>query len=232
MDNIIVIVTGILQITLLNLVLSADNIGVIALATKKLPKDFAKKVTLAGISGAVLLRIVFTCIISYIMLIQWLPIKLIGGVLLIKITWDLIKAQDEEEEDTVQASNHFWKAVFSIIVADISMSLDNVLAIAAAADGSMILIIFGILLNIPILFFGSKLVVNLMNKYKIVIYIGGAILAHTSLKMILEDRLFIAIVSHSITLVLSWGAAVLTLVYGIYLVRKANKQKPVDVFEA
>jgi YjbE family integral membrane protein len=228
-----IFIVGILQITLLDLVLSADNIGVIALATKNLPERYAKKASVIGIFGAVGLRIFFASIITYIMVIQWLPIKLVGGLLLVKITWDLIKPQHEdEEENSVKAVNKFWGAVSSIIIADVSMSLDNVLAIAASADGSILLIVFGIILNIPILFFGSKIVGDLMKKYSIVVYIGGAILAHTALKMILEDRLFIAIASHNMTLILSWGAAVLTLVYGIYLVRKSKEQKPVNVFEA
>lgn len=229
MNNLMLIIIGILQITMLDLVLSADNIGVIALATKNLPEDYAKRASVFGIMGAVGLRIFFASIITYIMMIQWLPIKLVGGLLLVKITWDLIKPQQEEEVNSVRAGNRFWGAVVSIIIADVSMSLDNVLAIAGTADGNILLIVLGIAINIPILFFGSRIVGNLMRKYGIVVYIGAAILAHTSVKMILEDGLMAALVSHRISLVSSWVTAVITLAYGIYQINKANKQ---EVFEA
>jgi YjbE family integral membrane protein len=229
MEGISVIVLGILEIMVLDLVLSADNIGVIALATKNLPEKYAQKASVLGIGGAVGLRIFFASIITYIMMIQWLPIKLVGGLLLVKITWDLIKPQKEyEEENSVKVANKFWGAVISIIIADVSMSLDNVLAIAGTADGNILLIIFGIALNIPILFFGSKIVGNLMRKYSIVIYIGGAILAHTSIKMIFEDRLLVNTVPHEIAFVTSLGAAVLTVTYGIYQLKKSQKQNDIN----
>lgn len=224
MDSLSILVFEILEIMILDLVLSADNIGVIALATKNLPKNYAQKASVAGIGGAVALRIFFASIITYIMMVQWLPIKLVGGLLLVKITWDLIKPQQEsEEENSVKVANKFWGAVISIIIADVSMSLDNVLAIAGTADGNILLIIFGIALNIPILFFGSKVVGNLMKKYNIVIYIGGAILAHTSIKMIFEDRLLNGLIPHQFALVTSLGAAALTIIYGIYEVKKIDK---------
>lgn len=228
MNAVMTLMIGIFEITMLNLILSADNIGVIALATKKLPEDIAKKASALGITGAVVLRIFFTCIITYIMMIEWLPIKLVGGILLIKITWDLIMSQDEEEEDSVKEASKLWSAVISIIIADVSMSLDNVLAIAAAAEGNMVLIIFGILLNIPILFFGSKLVVSLMKKYNIVVYIGGAILAHTSIKMIFEDRLLVNMLPHEIALISSWLVAALTIIYGFYKINKTHKSKNIN----
>ena len=229
MDSLSILVFGILEIMVLDLVLSADNIGVIALATKNLPKNYAQKASVAGIGGAVALRIFFASIITYIMMIQWLPIKLVGGLLLVKITWDLIKPQQEsEEENSVKVANKFWGAVISIIVADVSMSLDNVLAIAGTADGNILLIVFGIALNIPILFFGSKIVGNLMKKYAIVIYIGGAILAHTSIKMIFEDRLLKGIVPHEVAFIIPLGVAVLTIIYGIYQLKKFQKQDHID----
>jgi YjbE family integral membrane protein len=231
MDNLMMIFVGVLEITMLDLVLSADNIGVIALATKNLPEDYAKRASVFGIMGAVGLRIFFASIITYIMMIQWLPIKLVGGLLLVKITWDLIKPQQVEEENSVKGASKFWGAVVSIIIADVSMSLDNVLAIAGTADGSILLIVLGIAINIPILFFGSKIVGNLMRKYGIVVYIGAAILAHTSIKMILEDRLLEAVVSHRANLVSSWFAAVITLLYGIYQINKANKQETFEVLK-
>lgn len=225
MNSIMVVVVGILQITLLDLVLSADNIGVIALATKKLSPNYAKKASVLGIAGAIGLRILFACLITYIMMIQWLPIKLVGGLLLVKITWDLIKPSKEEEHNSVKSKDRFMGAVFSIIIADLSMSIDNILAIGASANGNVMLIVFGIMLNIPILFFGSNIVGILMRKFSIVMYIGGAVLAHTSIKMIFEDKLIMQYAEHNIAAILPWIAAVITLIYGFYMVNKEKKGK-------
>lgn len=223
MDNLSTFILGALQITLLDIVLSGDNIGVIALATRNLPEKYAKRASAIGVFAAVFLRILFACLITYILMIEWLPIRLIGGLLLIKITWDFIKPESEEEVTNVHVSNKFMGAVWSIILADITMSLDNVLAIASAAHGSMVLIVFGLILNIPIIFFGSQYVAKLMNKHPMVTYIGGAILAHTSFKMLLEDKLLQPFVSHSALIIVSYGAAIITLIYGIYMINRPVK---------
>lgn len=213
----------VLQIALLNIVLSGDNVGVIALAIRNLDPKQARKISMIGISAAIILRIFFASILTLIMDIEWLPIKLVGGILLLKITWDLINEGDcSEETGCVKAEGNFWKAVVTIIVADLSMSLDNVLAIAGAANGSVGLIAFGIILNIPIIFFGSQYVADLMKKHKITIYIGGAILMHTALSMILEDRLIIPYVSHLIAIIMSWLLAVAVLGYGFYRVKQVK----------
>jgi YjbE family integral membrane protein len=214
-------VIPVLQIALYNILLSVDNVGVIALAIKKLDPKTAKAVSMIGISGAILLRIFFASILTLLMAVPWLPIKLIGGILLLKITWDLINEDDHaEEDDNPKIQNNFWRAVVSIILADLSMSLDNVLAIAGAANGSIGLIAFGIILNIPIIFWGSQIVADLMKKYRIAIYIGGAALMHTALSMILDDRLLVPYVSHLIAIILSWMLAVAVLIYGFYKVKQ------------
>lgn len=223
MSDILIMIGGALQITLLDIVLSGDNIGVIALATRGLPKTLAKKASVIGVSAAILLRIIFACLVTYILMIQWLPIKFIGGLLLIKITWDFIKPQAESDNTEVHSSSKLLTAVTSIVLADITMSLDNVLAIAAASKGNIILIIFGLLLNIPIIFFGSQYVAALMRKYSIVIYIGGAILAHTSFLMLLEDNLISTRIPHAIVVYLPYVMAILTFLYGVYVTMIKSK---------
>lgn len=223
--NIIVpYIMPVLQIALLNIVLSGDNVGVIALVIRNIDPKNAKKVSMIGISGAIILRIFFASILTIIMNIEWLPIKLVGGLLLLKITWDLINEDDDAEQDGngPNAETNFWKAVLSIVIADLSMSLDNVLAIAGAANGNVWLITFGILINIPIIFFGSQFVADLMKKYKITIYIGGAILMHTALAMILEDKLIIPYVNHIVALALSWLLAIAVLIYGYYRIKSVK----------
>lgn len=223
MDSVIGLIIGALHIFLLNMVLSGDNIGVIALATKDLPEDLAKRASRVGVMAAIGLRIFFACIITYIMMIEWLPIKLVGGLLLVKITWDFIKPQHEEQADEqaegAKAVKDYWAAVRSIIIADISMSLDNVLAIGGAANGRIELIIFGLVLSIPIILFGSQFVANLMKKHAIVIYIGGAILIHTAFGMIFEDKLIIQYIPHLVGIAVPFIISALTLAYGMYLIR-------------
>jgi YjbE family integral membrane protein len=220
MNHLFILIFGILQITLLDLALCADNIGVIALATRKLSDKHARTASIIGISGAIFLRIYFAYIISFIFKVSWFPIRLIGGIILVKVTWDLIKPHLETDTKQVKSSEQFWNAVISIILADISMSLDNVIAITSAAGGDVTLIAFGILLNIPLIFFGSRFVVNIMRKYPMVIYIGASILAFTSVKMIIEEKLLKSyiLISDKGAIITPLLAASLTIAYGFYTV--------------
>jgi YjbE family integral membrane protein len=211
-----------LQITMIDIVLSGDNMGVIALAVRKLPQKQAKMANLIGVSGAIFLRILFASVITSIMLIEWLPIKLIGGILLLKITWNLINLSKDEQHVKVRERSGLWKAVYNIIMADMSVSLDNVLAVGSVARGNIVLVIFGLLLNIPIIFFGSQLVVKLIQKHKITIFIGAGILIHTSLEMILEDRLVVPYVSHVFSAVFPWTIAVVVIIYGFFEIRRGG----------
>jgi len=227
MNGVLAMVLGVLQITILDLTLSGDNIGVIALVTRRLPEKTAKMASMMGIAGALIMRILFACILTSILAISWLPIRLVGGLLLIKITWDFIRPQ-QEEEHAMKEVNALKDAVFAIIVADISMSLDNVLALAAAANGRVILLVLGILINIPIIFFGSQFVADLMNRFEIVIFIGGAILAHTSIKMIFEDQIVTKYIHlpASLEFVIPWCAAIFVILYGLYIM-KNHVEEPV-----
>lgn len=225
MENLTAFAVSVLQITLLDIVLSGDNIGVIALATRNLPKKHAKAASLIGVIAAVVLRIIFACLITYILVIDWLPIRLIGGIILIYITFNFIKPEQKNGDNTdihINSSNKFMGAILSIVAADATMSLDNVLAIASVADGNTILIIFGLILNIPIIFFGSQFVATLMKRYPIVTYIGAAVLAHTSFKLFFEDNLTKNLLSSTMVNIISYGAAILTIAYGIYRITRAK----------
>lgn len=224
MEYYLALIIGVIEIMLIDLALCGDNIGIIALATRNLPENHAKKASIIGISGAISLRVIFACFLTLILTVQFLPIKLIGGLILLHITWSFIKPGHQKEHLSVKRSNGFWGAVSTIIVADISMSLDNVLAIASAADGNVSLIIFGIALNIPIIFLGSRFVSRLMKKHPIVIYIGGAVLAQTSFKMILEDNITQNLLnfSHTLIILFPWFIALIVLVYGFFSSRKTT----------
>lgn len=226
MQHFFLVISGILKITLLDIVLSGDNIGVIALATKDLPSKLAKKASMVGVAAAIFLRILFTCFVTYILLIQWLPIRLIGGIILIYITLNFIKPSDEEEEvHEIKSNNKFSSAILSIIFADMTMSLDNVLAIAASAHGSIFLIVFGLALNIPIIFFGSVYVAKVMRKYPIVIYIGAAVLAHTAFEMLLSDNLVKGVIPVFLIKYIPIAAAIIIIAYGYYIVTSKKDSK-------
>lgn len=185
-----------LQIILLNLVLSGDNVGVIALAIKNLAPKAAKKANLVGVSIALILRILFVVAISVLLGISWLHVDLIGGVLLLYITWNMVAGSGGGKAPKQAGS--FWHAVAVIVLADASMSLDNVLAIASVATGGSKagitgpefgLILFGLAMCVPIIFFGSEIVARLMNSYPVIIYICAGLLVHTAVKMIAGDSL-------------------------------------------
>lgn len=227
MNEIFIFLIKALQIVLADVVLSGDNVGIIALAIKDLPPETAKKANLVGVIAAVSLRILFVFLISFLFSLEWLHIKLLGGLLLIIISFNMVKTDTSESTRKVKKSNRFFFAVLSIVVADLSMSLDNVLAIASvASSGSkggildpqqMGLVVFGLALCIPIIFFGSKLVADLMNKFTIIIYICAAVLTNTSINMIFEDNL-ISKYTGGIGKIIAMILAVLVMAYGIVAV--------------
>jgi YjbE family integral membrane protein len=228
--NLINVLLGLLEITLLDLALCADNIGIIALATRNLDKKSAKLASFLGITGAIILRIYFAVCLSFFLKMSWLPIKLLGGLLLLKVTWDLIKNKPQKEQVHIKKSENFWDAVITVLIADVSMSLDNVLAIAGASNGNIALIFFGIIFNIPIIFFGSQFVMNLMKKSSLIVYISGAVLAYTSVKMILEDYWTsqIIVLSPILNTMVPLIAATLILFYGFFTM-EASKNSLVQI---
>lgn len=172
-----------LEIMLINIVLSGDNAVVIALASRNLPVSQRKQAIWWGAFGAIGLRVVLTIIAVYILDIPF--IQSAGSLLLLWIAVKLL-IDDEGHADVKEAST-LGKAIWTIIVADFVMSLDNVLAIAAKAEGEIGVIILGIGLSIPIIIWGSNLVVNMLKKFPILVYIGAGILGYTSGEMFLAD---------------------------------------------
>jgi YjbE family integral membrane protein len=178
-------VSAVFSIVIIDLALSGDNAAVIGLAIRNLETKQRKKAAAFGAGGAIILRIVFTIIATLLLSIKYL--SAVGGVILIFITWKLLQSKDQEKQE-VNSSKHFWGAIGTIIIADLSMAFDNVMGVAGAAQGNIPLLIFGLLISIPILVVGSNWLATLMNKYPIIIYIGAGVLAHTALKMIIGDH--------------------------------------------
>jgi YjbE family integral membrane protein len=173
------------QIMLINIVLSGDNAVVIALASKNLPIEQRKKAIWWGAFGAIALRLVLTVVAVKLL---DLPYIQAGGSLL--LLWIAIKLLiDDEGEANVREASTLGKAIWTIILADFVMSLDNVLAIAAKAQNDLLVIILGIGLSIPIIIWGSTMVMNLLNKFPIFVFLGAAILGYTAGEMfVAEDR--------------------------------------------
>jgi YjbE family integral membrane protein len=175
---------GLLQIIWIDLLLSGDNAVVIALACRKLPPHQRKMGILLGAGAAVGLRIIFAFFITFLLGVPYL--KVIGGVLLFWIAIKLATDEHEEHAD-VAASENLWGAVRTIAIADAVMSLDNVVAIAAAAKGHPELFIFGLLLTIPLIIAGSTLLSSILQKYPFLVWLGAALLGWIAGEMIVGD---------------------------------------------
>ncbi len=175
-----------LSIVIIDLTLAGDNALVIALAVRTLPRKQQFWGRMWGSLGAVALRLAFITAITYLLKIPFLQV--VGGLLLIWIALKLVR-QESGAEGHVKQGTSLWEAVWVIIVADVVMSLDNVLAVAAAAHGDLVLVIFGIALSLPLVVWGSGILARLMNRFPWIIWIGGGILGYVAGEMILKDRL-------------------------------------------
>jgi len=174
---------ALLQIIWINILLSGDNAVVIALACRSLPPRERKIGIMLGAGAAVLLRIIFTLMVVWLMEIPYL--KLIGGVLLLWIAVKLLT--DETDEASVKESDTIWNAVRTVAIADMVMSLDNVIAIAAAAKGSTALIIFGLCLSVPLIVFGATLVITLLQRYPLLVWAGAGLLGWVAGSIMVSD---------------------------------------------
>ena len=174
---------ALLQIIGVNIVLSGDNAVVIALAARSLPPKQQKLAILYGAGAAVVLRILLTIFAVALLALPWL--KIVGGLLLFWIGIKLLVPEDGE--DDINASDHLLTAIKTILIADLVMSLDNVIAVAAAAGGSMTLLILGLAISIPLVVFGATLLVTLMERYPIIITIGAALIGMVAGEMLVTD---------------------------------------------
>lgn len=172
-----------LQIVLIDLLLGGDNAVVIALACRKLPPHMQKKAIILGTLGAIVARVVLLIIAVHLLALPWL--KVVGGLLLLWIGFKLVGS--EEEEATVKSDNRLWKTVLTITLADVVMSLDNVLAVAAAGKGNIWLVSFGVLISIPIIVMGSKLVLTLLSRFPFIVTLGGALIGWIAGSMLVTD---------------------------------------------
>ena len=176
---------AVLQIIAIDILLGGDNAVVIALACRKLPEAQRKKGIFWGVFGAIALRVV---LIFFALQLLALPyVKIVGALLLLLIGIKLLQPEDEDGHGHIEGSTHLFGAIKTIIIADAVMSLDNVIAVAGAAKGDLGLVVFGILISIPIIVWGSQFVLKLMDRFPVVITLGAALLGWIGGGMLVGD---------------------------------------------
>lgn len=218
--------TGLVQIIIIDILLSGDNAVVIALAVRSLPAHQRRKGIVFGTGAAIILRVVFAAFVVYLLEVPYL--KLVGGVLLLWIAVKLMLPEHEEGEGDMAAATNVWQAIRLIVVADAVMSLDNVVAIAAAAHGSVLLLVLGLLISIPLIIYGSTLILGLVDRYPIIVAGGAALLGWIAGHIIVTDPAVVRWVGE----VPAWGdyalrvaCAILVIVVARFI-RRLRRSRP------
>ena len=225
--------TALGQIILVNIILSGDNAVVIALACRNLQERHKKPAILAGSLGAILLRLIFSFFIVFLLSVPYQ--KLIGAALLLWIGVKLLLPEEENHGDGKAAASHLWGAVRTIIIADAVMSLDNVIAIAAAAKGHILLIAIGLIISIPLIVFGSTMLLKVLQRFPILVTLGGGLLGWLAGEISLSDPAILHWTEtwpHWVELAAAATGAIFVMALGKYLAhRMEQKLALVDLTE-
>jgi YjbE family integral membrane protein len=212
-------------IIVIDLVLAGDNAIVIALAARGLPAHLRKQAIVWGTVGAIVVRTAMTVVVVWLLKIPGL--LAIGGALLIWIAAKLVIEKDEGDEHSAGAgATTFWGAMKTIVIADALMGLDNVLAVAGAAHGNFLLVVLGLLISIPIVIWGSQLILKYVERFPVIVYIGAAVLAWTAVKMVVSEPLIKDYLADYP--IVSWAAYVLVIggvVVGGFLANHAHVRR-------
>lgn len=201
-----------MEILLINVVLSGDNAVVIALACRNLEERHRNKAIFFGTFGAVFLRVVLTFVAVYLLKIPFL--NFVGGLMLLWIAISLLKGEEDED---IEANSSLSAAIKTIIIADLVMSLDNIVAVAGAANGNMMLVIIGLIISVPLIIWGSQLLMKIMTRFPIIIIIGAALLGYTAGEMILKDKAvgqFLEKLQFDLHLILPIALAIVVVIVG------------------
>ena len=229
--------SALLTIILIDLVLAGDNAIVIALAARSLPPHLQKKAIIWGTVGAIVVRSVMT--VGVVWLLKIPGLMLVGGLGLLWIAYRLLADQGDGEHQGPVA-NTFWGAMKTIVVADALMGIDNVLGVAGAAHGAFDLVIIGLLISIPIVVFGSTMVLKLVERFPVIIKIGAAVLAFTAAKMIVSEQLLDPLYggpdsmpsAETLHLIAQWGTYALSVagvLGGGWLATRRSKSRSDDL---
>lgn len=210
--------TSLLSIIVIDVVLGGDNAIVIGLAARNLPKEQQKRAIAWGTAGAVGVRLVATFVVVWLLKIPGL--LLVGGLLLIRIAYNLLL--DKRAERDLPAKQNLKEAIKTIVVADAVMGLDNILAIAGAAKGNYVLVILGLLISVPIIVWGSKIILTFIERYPIIIYFGSGVLAFTAVRMIIDEPLLSSYFEQNT--VLKWILGIV-IIGGVLLIGKVRNKE-------
>ncbi|MFT3801690.1 MAG: TerC family protein [Burkholderiaceae bacterium] len=216
---------ALLAIVAIDLVLAGDNAIVIALAARKLPENLRKRAIVWGTMGAVVVRAALTVIVVWLLKIPGL--MLAGGLLLFWIAYKLLTDDDGGEvKEHGEASTSFWVAMRTIIIADGVMGLDNMLAVAGASHGNTLLVVLGLIISIPIMVWGSTLILKLIDRFPIILYVGGAVLAWTACSMVIHEPMIAKYIEEPAWLSYVLHAVAIAAVLGTaWLVNRRNRQQ-------
>jgi YjbE family integral membrane protein len=210
-------------IVVIDLVLAGDNAIVIALAARNLPKHLQRRAIMWGTVGAVIVRASLTIGVLWLLGIPGLMAA--GGLMLVWIAYKLLTDDDAPKDHAVAPAMTFWAAMRTIVIADAVMGLDNVLAVAGAAHGSMLLVVMGLVISIPIVVWGSTIILGWMQKFPNLLYVGGAVLAWTAAKMIVsEPVLQDAFAARPVTV----GAIYVTVIGGVLGLAWLANRRPAE----
>jgi YjbE family integral membrane protein len=211
------------QIILINIVLSGDNAVVIAMASRSLPPAQQKKAILFGSVGAIVLRVVLTFFAVYLLTLPYL--KLVGAALLFWIGIGLLQSEDEGKG--LEGHAGLAAAIKTIVVADLVMSLDNVVGVAAAAKGNVPLLVFGLVISIPLIIFGSTLILKLMDRFPVIIVLGAALLGWVAGEMAMSDPSIAgwAANQHALHTVVPALGAVLVVAVGKWMSKRRDQRR-------
>ncbi|GAB3770115.1 TerC family protein [Ramlibacter monticola] len=211
------------QIILINIVLSGDNAVVIALACRSLPPQQQRNAIIFGSVGAIVLRVILTFFAVYLLSLPYL--KLIGAALLLWIGVGLLKGEDGDED--IEGNAGLMAAIKTIIIADLVMSLDNVIGVAAAAKGNVPLLVIGLVISIPLIIFGSTLILKLMNRFPIIITLGAGLLGWVAGEMTLTDPAIHDFVEkhHYLHNILPALGAIIVVAVGKYLASRGASEE-------
>lgn len=225
--------SALLAIILIDLVLAGDNAIVIALAARALPKHLQKKAIVWGTVGAIVVRSLMT--IGVVWLLKVPGLLLVGGLGLLWIAYKLIANSDDHDEHGVVATT-FWGAMKTIIVADALMGVDNVLGVAGAAHGAFDLVVIGLLISVPIVVFGSSVVLKLVDRFPAIMYIGAGVLAYTAAKMIVTEPMLASVFgtkeNPAVALRYAVEAGCIVLVLGLAWLatrKKSRREEPAQI---
>lgn len=206
----------------IDLVLAGDNAIVIGMASRNLPPEQRKKAVLWGTFGAVIIRVGLTFIAVFLLKIPLL--MAVGGLLLGYVAAKLMI--DDNDAEQIQSASNLYQAVKTIVVADIIMGLDNVLAIAGASHGNFWLIVVGLGISIPIVVWGSQIISNFMNKYPILVYVGAIIIGYTAASMFIHDPIIQKFIPEGMGMVLQIVITLFIVGIGWWLKSKQEKNQP------